>query len=189
MARRFKPGVRPQYAAGKIGANRRAWLTAGVLQLVHYEYTEEQSRENLNLLDVTDEGQVESGNSIVLSIKKGAGRPLTFGVTSLTERELDMVIDFLKRLEPRIREIIRLRDKVAQDALDKGDDSFSRVYRQVPHLVVRPGVLGQDPEGVLVGPPSVPDGHGDGDDLDGGVPGAGDELADGEAPDAGGSDD
>jgi hypothetical protein len=117
-------------------------------------------------------------------------RPISLNLTSLTEPELDAMRTIINLAFDLALPVVRDRDKVAKDAQKAGDDSFARVYRQIPVLVIREGKVITYGEGVHDGSADVPegaelgpDGAGDpdGERPGGGVRGAGISVAD-EAP-------
>lgn len=64
--------------------------------------------------------------------------PTQIGLTSLTSNELNLLEEFLQLAFALTRPIITERDRIAQEAFTRGDDSYGRAYRQPSILVVRP---------------------------------------------------
>lgn len=125
----------------------------------------------------------EAGHDVVLyHPRPGRQRPLTISLTSLTEQELDAMEDLFKSAFEWARPVVQQRDKEANDAWSSGDDSVPRNYRPVPQLVYRKRPELQHGEELLQRPEDVPGGDRGAVDRDGGVRGAGDELA---QPDSG----
>lgn len=168
---------------GRISPNRIAWLRTVIGQFVVMKDYDLESTDSPTEFD-----PVESGSTYRLLLPRQSGRPITYNITALTHEEfiaLRKLFDLLFELaEPVILE----RDRIAQDAFDQGDDSFNRSYRQVPQLVIREGALRADDQGVHDGPDNLHQGdESEAEQVeevrvsDGGVRGAGDELAPGES--------
>lgn len=117
------------------------------------------------------------------------GRPVDWNLTALTEEELLKLKElFDSAFEWALPEVQR-RDKEAADAFAKGDDSHARIYRQAPQLVYRKRPEQEHGEGVQQRPSGVPQGDSGGVDLDGGVRGLGDGLAEYDSGEGGSQDD
>jgi hypothetical protein len=88
--------------------------------------------------DPTSKAQ-ENTPSITLLLSQGSGKvPFRINLGSFTEKELDYFEEFITLAIRLARPTVIERDRVAQAALEQGDDSYGRVYRQDPKLVVRP---------------------------------------------------
>jgi len=74
---------------------------------------------------------------------------MAINLTRLTEPELDALKNILDSTIELARPIVQLRDKVARDNLDHGEDSDPRVYRPVPNIIKRPWAVGIDAASVL----------------------------------------
>jgi hypothetical protein len=185
MPRQYRPGSRRGYrqSDGRMSKNRVAWARLVIGQLILMRgYSDEESVE-----EEKDVRQERGSTYRILITRSTGGRPAQLNLTALTHEEFLIFKEFMLMAMDLAEPVIKLRDKVAQDAFDKGDDSFARIYRQVPQLVVREGTIGDDSEGVLDGLENLPDGdlsgERDGGEVptpDGGVRGVGDELASGE---------
>lgn len=134
-----------------------------------------------------DETVAERGRNVFLYLPGGRGRQVRWNLSSLTEEELKATKAMFDLAFELAEPVVKHRDKVAQDALAEGDDSYTRVYRAVPVYVVREGPLAAHNESVRLGFIPVP---GDNDDeewgsSDGGeLRTAGDGVATGdEVPD------
>lgn len=168
---------------GRMSKNRIAWmrLVIGQFILMRGWTTEDPEEEAV---------RKESGPTYRLLLPRpNGGRAVSYNLTALTHEEFLVLKKFFLMVFDLVEPVVIQRDKVAQDAFAKGDDSFARIYRQVPQLVVREGQDGADDESVLHGPEDLPSGDGTGGGQvgdvrapDGGVRGAGDELASGEPP-------
>jgi hypothetical protein len=136
---------------------------------------------NFNNDDPELELENETGESLILVIPvPGRRQPLSWNMTGMTEAELEATRQFFNHLFDQAEPIVRLRDKVANDAFAEGDDSYSRVYRTLPQFIVRPRPELPDSEGIRLGPESPPGRDGGNLYSGDGVRGSGDELADGE---------
>lgn len=138
--KKYRPGPRnPAYAVdGRMTENRLAWIRTHVGQFVAMYYPEGTSEEDSE----------KTGPTVRLLIPSasGVGRPRGFNLTSLTTEELAYMREFFNMMFDLAQPVVELRDKVAQDAFEQGDDSFSRSYRQVPQFVIRTGSVGPDGE-------------------------------------------
>lgn len=76
---------------------------------------------------------------------------VSWNLTALTEEELVSLKHLFDTAFEWAKPYCIARDKEAQDALDNGDDSHSRIYRQVPKLVYRSGPEPEHREGVQHG--------------------------------------
>jgi hypothetical protein len=165
--------------------NRYAWLRTVIGQFVIMHYPDDP----LNATDEDSEGDNEYGPTVRLILPRQSGPPLRYNFTALTFEELKMTREFFNLLFDLAEPVVRERDRMAQDAFDAGDDSFARIYRQVPQYVVRGRKGGADGQGIrdrpsddAGGPPR------DGDPADG-VRVDGAELADGDSKHRGSQDD
>lgn len=184
--RRFNPG------SGRISKNRFAWLRTALGQFVVMRYLppEEDEEGEEGEPDPNRPKDREVGPSYVLQISHPQSkRPLSINFTALTLAEFEKTRQLFNLLFDLAEPVIRERDQVARDAFAEGDDSFNRLYREVPRLIIREGAGRQNIEGVQYGPSGVPlgteagrDSSGDVLDSDGGVRGDGDELANSESP-------
>lgn len=132
--------------------------------------------------------KAEPGPTIRLSFPKN-GRILNYTLTSLTSEELALFRELMNLALDLAEPIVEQRDKAAQDAYENGDDSFVRIYRQVPRLVVRDGALRANSGSLRKRSEDSPEGPGAGDAGPGRLRGVGHELVDGEPKDGGAQDD
>lgn len=179
----YRPGSKKYPVGdGKMSANRLAWLRTAIGQFV------------VMTDDVTEETKktvAEFGPTYRLFLPRPGTRPVTYNITALTHEEFQALKKFMEHLFEIAEPVILERDRIAEDAFSKGDDSFARSYRQVPQLVIREGPVRKDDEGVSERPDDLPSGDesesGRVEDVrvsGGGVRGAGDELASSESPEA-----
>lgn len=184
--RQYRPGFRnPDYQEGQISKSRYAWIQTyiGQFVLMRYEEPEDLPEED------APKGSAEPGPTIRLMLPNRRGKSIYFNLTALTHRELMLLKRLFDMAFEQAEPIVKMRDKAADDAFERGDDSFIRVYRQVPRLVIRKGAVGSDRQGVYDRPEDVPPGSEQGGGDAGRVPGDGDELADGESSGGGPQDD
>src|SRR6476620_9325172 len=125
--RQFRPGHRnnPKAAGrGRMSENRYAFLTTlfGTFQIMRYQ---------------PDEEEIALGPTVTLYIPRESKQDISFDLTALTTDELNKLEEFFHLLIAEARPIVAERDRIAHEAFESGDDSFTRVYRQVPQLVVR----------------------------------------------------
>jgi hypothetical protein len=170
---RYRPGLRNnKYRKGKFAEERTAWVDTALGQLILMIYPE--------ITDLEEDEITESGPTVKILIPRYTGTTVYWDLTHLTSEELEATKQFMDLAFETARPIVEERDRIANEAFSRGDDSFSRVYRAVPKLVVRPRQEREHSEGVLDGPSDVPpSGESDlGPGADGGVRRAGGELAD-----------
>lgn len=123
---------------GKLSKSRWAWVTVYFGQLVIWgDYRkDEEGNDTDDLLDIK-------------LMQPIPGRsPVTWNLTALTEDELISMKHLIDTAFAWALPIVQQRDKEASDAFENGDDSHSRIYRQVPKLVYRSGPEPQHGEGV-----------------------------------------
>lgn len=110
---------------------------------------------------------------------------IAWNLTALTEDELIAFKHLLDTAFEWALPYVKHRDKEAQDAYENGDDSFSRIYRQVPKLVYRPGAKPEYRESVQHGPENADASSPDDRDLDDGLRDDGPEVAERDSNDSG----
>lgn len=176
--RRFQSPQR--FRGGRFSKNRLAWLHCVMGQFVVMKDYDVDELEKIQL-------DPEWGATYRLLIPRAGTRPVALNFTAMTHEEFVAFRKLFDLICELAEPVILERDRIAQDAFDKGDDSFNRSYRQIPQLVIREGALGADDQGVHDGPDDLPDGDlSEAEEVeevrvsDGGVRGAGDELAPGE---------
>jgi hypothetical protein len=152
--------------------NRRAWIKTAVGMMVLMEYRNGEDE---------DESTNETEPTIRLYLPQPGRKAVSYDLTALTEPELDAMEKFFALLFKKARPVVQQRDKVANDALERGDDSFARVYRDAPQFIVREGQVSSDGQGVYDRPEDAPGGHAPDSDSDSSVGGSGDGVASGEA--------
>ena len=160
----YKPGEQRdwRYRGGRMSENKVAWL----------DYSQGQ------VLLFVNENEVQSDHDVILHFFTYRGkRPFTLPLTSLTKEELDKLKELIDFAHTWAEPITEERDKVAQDAFDKGDDTIARVYRQVPKLVVRQRPGDEHSKRLPIRPDGVPQSSGGKRDLTDGVRGASAGLA------------
>lgn len=171
---------------GRMGKNKVAWLsTLTTRQLVIHQIDPSENDEELGISLPS-----EAGNAVVLMIPvPGRSRPLAWDFTGMTGEELDATRQFFEYLFDLADPVVRERDRVAADAYTKGDDSFSRVYRQVPQFIVRERQKPSDSESVHLGSEDTLDRDGSTGDNSGRLSDGRDELAYGEQGESSSQDD
>lgn len=180
--RQFKPGPRnPEHRLqaihGKLSGNRHAWVRTVIGQFIIYRHND----------DIPDEPKI--GDTLQLMIPLPNRKPLTMNFSALTEEELRMIKEFFNLLFDLAEPVVKARDKVAQDAFAAGDDSYSRVYRQVPQYVVRERPVTTDGESIHDGSQDVLEGDGPDGGDGAGLRGDSDDLASAEPQDTRSQDD
>jgi hypothetical protein len=79
----------------------------------------------------------ENGPSLIYKVMGPRGSMVGVDLTHLTHEELEAFRQFWAIAFAIAEPVVLLRDKEAQDAFSRGDDSFTRVHRAIPRLVVR----------------------------------------------------
>lgn len=140
---KIKPGSSTSgMAVGKVGEDRVAWLDTSEGTLIYY--------------NSKDESDVEVASEVRLSIQKSKVPLVSLNLTSYTIEELEAVATFIINLINKARPIVKWRDQEAEEAFQNGDDSFSRSYRPLPHLVDRERSLYGDRKSVPLRPDDIP---------------------------------
>lgn len=149
--------------------SRHAWVNTILGQLALYIYEEGTE---------IAENTIEPGPTVKVLIPRYKGPTVHWDFSALTLEELTELRKFFDVAFDAAEPVVRMRDKAAADALAEGNDSFSRVYRQVPKLVVRQRAKREHGEGVQYGPEDVLESSGLNGGSSGGVRGPSGELAD-----------
>lgn len=129
----------------------------------------------LVILFATPNEELDS-EDIVLHLASGRLK-FNMALTSLTEQELAALREIFTLAFDWAEPIVKKRDADAEYAFQHGDDSFTRVYRQVPNLVIRKRPGGEHSESLQDRPDGVSESNGGSDDPTLGVRGTGVELA------------
>ena len=175
---RFKNLTKGTYAK-----ERLAWVNTLLGQQTLYFY-----EEGTEIAERT----TEPGPTVKVLIPRLNGQAVHWDLSALTIEELDAMREFFTLAFDTAEPVVRMRDKAAHDAFTEGNDSFARLYRQLPQLVVRERKEREHDQGILNGPSDVPSGDSDGRSEGspaGGVRGLGGELADDGAPEGVSEDD
>lgn len=113
----------------------------------------------------SDDKEFEDVSGFALWMKQArSNKAVTIDLTGFTVAELDTFVEYIQRAAELARPICAELDECAQEAYEDGDDSFTRLYREVPIVHVREWRKPRHDPGV----PSRPDGASrvDGDDAD-----------------------
>lgn len=178
---RYTPGSRnPKYrkfAKGEYVDERMAWVDTvlGSQILMYYPTPPEDAK--------------ESGPTVRVLMPQHRRPTVMWDLTFLTEDELNKLREFFELAFNTAAPIVRERDRIANEALKRGDTSFARVYRRVPQMVVRPRQEPAHSESVLDGSEDVPESDGDSDSHAGRVRGPGSGMADAGQEEGSGQDD
>ncbi len=133
-SQRFRKVQRGEYVKERI-----AWVKTLIGQVALYVYEEGTE---------VAESTSEPGPTVKVLIPRYKGPTVTWDLSALTHEELMKLKEFFDLAIATAEPVARMRDKAAQDALTAGDDSFARLYRQVPQLVVRKRAQREHGEGV-----------------------------------------
>lgn len=137
MARQYKSGSKRTYAGigeGVRSQNRVAWLKSVLGEVVLLRFSQEEV-----------EGKKEPGPTYRIQFNKSGSRlPYIMTLTSMTSDELEALKEFAILTYSAILPIIEDRDRNADEAATRGDDSFDRVYRPLPQVVVRERTFSED---------------------------------------------
>lgn len=124
---------RPAYKRGAVDPARKRWLRTEGVEFVQYERPAGEKEKG-------EGSQEEWGPTHVIAqayLKGGNRRVFYLDLTEFTLEELEAVEQFYMAAFSDARDICELRDRLAQEAFDNGDDAYFRIYRQVPQLVER----------------------------------------------------
>lgn len=181
---RYKPGKTPGYMDNptrRKPEHRAAWVQT------------EPSHVTIllgNQHELPDEERFDYGRDVVLEFPRPGRIPNMYvNLTNMTEEEL---LAYKKLLETAIEwalPVVQRRDQEAQDAVEQGDDSVGRIYRPLPQLVFRQRKVGEHYESVPIRSQGISPSGGRVFHTDGGVRGAGDELAEHDSDESSSEDD
>lgn len=147
-----------RHGMGRLAKNKIAILVTAVTRQLAIQALDPKEWDEENEVELNS----EVGHNILLLIPiPGRNRPMAWNLSAMTSAELNATRDFFNHLFNLADPIIRERDKVAQDAFDKGDDTYQRVYRPLPQFVARPWEEFTNSEGLLDGSPNPPEGSRD----------------------------
>jgi hypothetical protein len=119
--------------------NRIAWARVGQVEVTIYLIPSGED----NHADVNDEGLPEIvGPNVHVAISAFRGS-IMLKLTALTEEELLTMRRLLEAAFDMAEPLTKHRDEVAEHAFREGNDSYIRIYRRVPELVVRPRAGGE----------------------------------------------
>jgi hypothetical protein len=157
VTRRAGVGKSPRYISGRLSRARAAWVRTGVAQFVMLKFDNQAPPDEDDEDDETELTN-EVGNDLFLMVPQPRGKPLMLNFTAMTEIELRKTRQFFDLLFTLAEPIVKDRDKVANNALANGDDSYARIYRPVPDFIIRPGTIEPDSKSVLDGSEDSPQG-------------------------------
>lgn len=170
-----KQGRKPSiFREGYMSENRIMWLETFIGQFVVLMYPEGFRDESDDVPAI----KTEPGPTIRLMIPGKTRQPVYFTFTALTSEELASLRELFNRMFDMVEPIVEHRDKAAQDAYDQGDDTITRLYRQVPRLIVREGAIREHSISLRERPSGPPAGHGTDGSDDGGLRGGGSDVVD-----------
>jgi hypothetical protein len=139
--------------------NRVAWFYSAIGQFILLKYDPKDiDNEDLELSAEEIALKEQLGPTYRVLIPRPGGRPITLDLTALTHEEFLAFKKFWTWLMDEVEPVVIERDRVAHNAYEAGDDSFSRIYRQAPQLVFREGAIRSDAESVRVRPEDLPAG-------------------------------
>jgi hypothetical protein len=153
MARRPYRSSNTGYSTSpKDGLEKMSKFRVAVLRTLHgsfsvYSYPWESEDEEISK---------ERGRNIFLYLPGFRGRQVRYNLSGLTQQELEVTRAMFNLAFDLAEPVVKHRDKVANDALAAGDDSYARVYRALPVYAVRPGPLASHNESVRLGFKPVP---------------------------------
>lgn len=161
----------------KYTKNRVAWLSLAQLEVVVMRYDD----------DIADEkSDVPGTPTINITFPNPGNRRLTktVNLTSRTSEELAELKSLLEIAFALAEPIVAFRDKVAKHESERGDDSYTRLYRAVPEVFTRQGARPEDIEELRGRLEDATTALQDGRDWAGGFRAGGDGVAAGESSDS-----
>lgn len=177
--RRRTDRVRSVYT-GRTKDNRIAWarLISGLWEIIE-------------LPPIPVEGQMEGYalNGYRMKMPLRNGRYEQYTLTVLTEKELIALRSLWEHAFKLALPVVQERDREAAHAAAQGDDSYRRIYRQLPEFHIRTRKVKPHSSSVLDGSSDVSEGLGDDGSSPGGLPEAGSGVADDQPEDPEGSND
>lgn len=159
---------------GKLSDARWAFTTTAIGQvIIHVElFKDEEGNDTDDIRDI----------KIVFTKPGRTSAPVVLTLTAGTVDELQSLQHIIQSAFDWALPVARQRDKEAQDAYNSGDDSFDRIYRQLPTLVYRKRPQSEHDKGVHDGPEDAPAALGDGVDSEGDVRAPESEVAERDSP-------
>jgi hypothetical protein len=133
--------VRARTRTGRYGENRESWVDLALLEAVLYIGPTD------NEFDQTDFPEEVDSVRLLLA-KKGTKLKIGLPLTHMTEDEVEVFREFMNRALDLAQTKCRELDQKARQAFDQGDDTYARLYRPVPRLVVRSRIVTADGSGV-----------------------------------------
>lgn len=159
---------------GRVSDGRVAWLrTMTSRQVAMVRTTEEQMKERYDFIVPGEEGDA----ICVFMQVPGRARALIWDITGMTTEELEATRGFFEYVFSQAEPIIRQRDRIAHEAAETGDSSYTRVYRETPLFVVREGKVTPNSQGVYDGSTDASGPDGSSADFGVGLPDSGNGLA------------
>ena len=123
--------------------------------------------EEVEAEDIPEDMKSEEGTSYIVKIQvPGLKKGLTWNISGMTLEELEVTRQFFNYLFDTAEPVIRERDRVAEDAFARGDDSYIRSYRLTPELVIRKREAESHDQGLHNGLEDASERTGDGLDSD-----------------------
>jgi len=110
----------------------RRWVKTEGVDFLHYNVPNGEADYG--------EGQLEGwGNThlIAFALNVDGGPITTLELTEMTKEEITEVKKFIDAVFAEAQEVCELRDRLAREAFEDGDDSHYRLYRVIPNMVER----------------------------------------------------
>jgi hypothetical protein len=96
------------------------------------------------------------GNNITISLRlANQVRPIRISLTGMTVQELTAMRDFLELAINTAMPISQMRDEEAENAFQRGDDTWARHYRAPAQFIVRERAQREHSERIRLGPEGV----------------------------------
>lgn len=144
---------------GRMSDRRVAWLEFLFGKIIIRQFLPEDETDQ-EMREYAEENQVGPTVIVQMDIGRTGRRPIYLNLTALTAEELRGFRDVMNFAFDLAEPVAKDRDEVARRAKDAGDDSYARVYRAVPQLIIRDGKVIPYGEGVQDRPDDVPGGSG-----------------------------
>ena len=133
-----------QRASGSLTTSRKAWTTLNNLKVTIFSLHDEKFTDELPE-ELKDKYSKFVGDDDVVTIQLSTGFK-SFGVslTNFTGEELAVFKEMFNHAIELAAPVVAARDAITQEAYDEfDDDSFDRLYREVPRVLVRKGDGGE----------------------------------------------
>lgn len=144
----WTPGFRrtPPNLNAKFGDYLLAIAMAGNLKLQVLSGDKAEPRSS----DIADDSPSEVGNDVILVLQNNMGKKFSMNLTTLTEKELGAVAGAIEVAIREAETVVKIRDQVAKEAAESGEDIYYRRHRGSPNLSIFTRAISRHAQGIPV---------------------------------------